>query len=405
VTRPAGSILVRKAKTCPLVLDGGEVKLRLEAERQESGELVHVDWLRFTTFLRNAPLAAAEALFPLPMDQWDETDYRLQQFRAALREVPDPDFAASSQALELAQHVARLLGSDFSVAPEMRKGHDFYRHRWSIERNGAECGWVGFLASGDSPRQQAQSRTIHCNLYGAACTFAATGWNRRLADFIDDCKATITRADLALDFFDGLEGGMARVLADFEAGAMDVCGKRPKPNMVGNWTQAGSERSFYFGSKEAGKQTNVYEKGHQLFGVESGSPWVRAELRYGNKLRELPSDVLRRPGDFFAGASDWHCALLAEAKGRAVPEAIATAPRLAIETVKAEVTRNLRWALNTAAPTIAAAFHHLGDEFLMLVENQKLPGRLRKFSSTELRAAFSSVMGGFSAAGPGPAIA
>ena len=62
--------------------------------------------------------------------------------------------------------------------------------------------------------------------------------------------------------------------------------------MVGDWAN-GHARSFYIGSKEAGKQTNIYEKGDQLFGVETGSKWLRIELRYGNKLRVLSPEMLR----------------------------------------------------------------------------------------------------------------
>lgn len=379
--------------TSALVLDGSEVKLRLTAERARTGSAVHVDWVRFTVLRRNAPFLPVDVLFPLPCAElsiWDE-GYRAQQLDKVLRSIPDPEFDAAAQAMELAKTVAEAMGDDFTVAGEVRKGHDFYRYRWSIERNGAECGWVGFLSSGDSPRQQAQSRTLHCNLWGGACTFAAPGWTDRIAAIVDERDGDLTRIDLALDFFDGFAGGLDGVMADYKAGLCDVGGRRLKSNCLGDWAN-GHERSFYFGSKEAGKQTNVYEKGDQLFGVEAGSPWIRAELRYGNKLRVLSSDLLRRPADFFAGASDWHALMLAKADAIVAPEPVKTTPRLAVETVEAEVTRNLRWAFQTAAPTIAAAFAHLGEDFLELVTNKKLPGRLQKFSRGELDRAFGSAM-------------
>ena len=100
--------------------------------------------------------------------------------------------------------------------------------------------------------------------------------------------------------------------------------------------------------------------------------------------------MLRRPADFFAGASDWHASMLLKADAIVSPEPVKCSGRLASETVEAEVTRNLRWAFQTAAPTIAAAFQNLGDEFLELVSNQKLPGRLQKFSASEIKRAFGS---------------
>lgn len=386
MTRPAKSTLV---------LDGSEVKARLLAERIASRSVVHVDWVRFTCLLRNAPAPDVDDLFPpASTNIWDQ-DSRMAELRRILATLPDADFAASVQAKDLAFEVAQALGADYVVAPEVRKGHDFYRHRWSIERNGVECGWVGYLSSGDSPRQQAQGRTIHCNLYGAACTFAEHGWNHRIASIIETRDGDMTRCDLALDYFDGFAGGMDRVLEEYKTGLCDSGGKRLKCNMLGDWAN-GHARSFYMGSKEAGKQTNIYEKGDQLFGVETGSKWLRIELRYGNKLRVLSPEMLRRPADFFAGASDWHAAMLLEADAIATPEPVKTTPRLALETVEAEVTRSLRWFRDVAAPSCAAALEFLDPEALRsMIFGQKLPGRLQKFSLSEIRAAFAPAFGRF----------
>lgn len=370
-----------RARKSDLVLDGREVAFRLKAERQHSKGLVHVDWVRFTVRVKAQAYRAA----------WcTELPERLEK---ALAELPDAEWAVSVQAQALADEAAQALGPDFTVAQEVRKGHDFYRFRWSIERNGTECGWVGYLASGESPRQKAQAETMHVNLYGTACTFALPGFNHRLADLVRQRDGVLTRVDLALDYFDGISGGMDRVKSDYMAGLMDHYGNRPKCNLVGDWCN-GRARSFYFGSKEAGKQTNVYEKGHQLFGPKDDSPWMRVELRYGNKLRVLDANMLNRPDDFFAGASDWHAAMLREAGARAVPEPVTTTPRLPQQTVLAEVKRNVRWLMDTAAPSLALAFQYLKDlTFLDLVTNQKLPGRLGKFTENEISDAYRKAFG------------
>lgn len=401
----------------PLVLDGSEVKLRLQAERAATGSAVHLDWLRFTVTLRNALKPTVDDLFPkpsesvaylgVPLHDWCQPEHEAVPFRRFADDViweekrqalmrllgtlPDADFAPSVEAKTLADRVAEALGADFSVNPELLKGHDFYRHRFAIVRTstGKECAWVGFLASGTSPHQAAQANTTHVNITGTACTFADTGWPARMAALIEETSAKITRCDLALDFFDGLRGGMTRVLADYEVGLMDVRGKRPSPDMKGNWTSSGHSRSFYFGSKQAGKQTNVYEKGHQLYGPDSANPWLRIEVRYGDKLRVLPVDMLTRPADFFAGASDWHAAMLAEHGAvSAVPEPVHCKPRRALEAVRAEVSRNVRWLLNTAAPSVALAFRHLGDDFLGLVTGKAAPGRLQSFNDAEVGDAY-----------------
>ncbi len=404
MTRPAKSLLNKHSKTCALVLEGSQVKVRLIAERVETGVPVHVDWLRFTCLLRNAPLPGVETLFPVPCKDMELEPLsahersirgaRQMRLRKLLAKLPDADFSPSAQAAELAERISEILGSEFTVAPELRKGHDFYKARWSIEREGVEVAWVGFGASGDSPRQHAQAQTMHANIYGSACTFARPSWRHDMATLIEEVSGTITRCDLALDFFDGLTGGMPRIKAEYEAGLMDSGGKRLKCNMVGDWSECGGKgRSFYVGSKEVGKQTNIYEKGHQLFGEKDDSGWIRAELRLGNKARVLAIDMLRNPADYFAGASDWHAALLREADQHAmlVPEKLPCNPRLPAETIEAEVTRNIRWITEVAAPSLALAFQHLGEnQFLHLVQFKAAPGRLRRFTQSEIARCYSS---------------
>ena len=405
-----------KAKCSPLVLDGNEVKLRLLAERQQSKTPVHIDWVRFTCLLRNVLPSFKKATIhtePRYPSRWGDReafDYFppivqeecIRSFVESFgKDHQDPAFNwPMQQALDLATQICDALGPDFKVSPELKSGQDFYKYRWSITRNETECAWVGFLAAGDSPSKKAQDSTIHANVHGTATTFASPGWNSRIADLIDNHDAKVTRADLALDFFDGLSGGMAGIKQDFEDGLCHSNGRRLKFKMDGDWSNNPQDgRSLYFGSRQAGKITNCYEKGHQLFGFEVGSQWLRVELRYGNKLRVLSSDILRRPADFFAGASDWHASTLRKADSIVSPEPVKCIPRLPQETVKAEVTRNVNWALRVAAPTIAAAFRYLdNDQFLELCnwETKKLPGRLRKFSPVELGRAFSVAMGKFS---------
>ncbi len=398
----------------PLVLEGNEVKLRIQEERAHTGSCVHIDWLRFTFNLRHAPVPSVENLFPPPQkDEFDirselqltADEHRRQSLCRLLRHLPDADFAASTQALEVAQNVCEILGESFTVDPEVKKGHDFYRHRWSILRSGVECGWVGYLSSGDSPRQSAQAKTVHCNLYGVACTFARPGWPESMADYLEEHRGLITRCDLALDFFDGFAGGMERICTDYDSGAMDHLGHRPDHNMVGAWRPGGVGRSFYFGSKAAGKQTNVYEKGVQLYGKKDATNWTRIELRYGNQKRLLRTDMLRRPADFFAGASEWHAAMVSEHGSVAIPEPVKTEPRLPLETLQAECTRNARWFLSTAGKSAALAFLYMDQKTLSdFIENTaELPGRLSKFTRSEVQRVYQTVFTKLSKApGAGP---
>ena len=374
-------------KLSPLVLDGNIVKLRIEAEREFSGNHVHIDWVRFTAQLRNAPIPPVDVLFPRSdVNIWDVQDRNARLVRI-LRDVPDSDWSPAAQAFELAEQTAAALGPDFSVDLEVKKGMDFYKSRWSITLSGVEVGWVGFLASSDSPRKKAQAKTVHASLYGAACTFAQNGWNMALADLVDASKAKLTRADLALDFFDGIDGGIDSVRADYRNGLCNVGGRKLKFSMVGDWENE-HDRSVYIGSRESGKCTNVYEKGDQLYGHQTNNEWIRFELRYGNKLRVLSTDMLRRPDDFFAGASAWHNSVLLRAVESTKPENVTVKPRLQIETVQAECTRNVRWIQQTAASSMAVAFSVMDTEKLWdLIGSAKLPGRLQKFNLSQIKTA------------------
>lgn len=394
------------AKANMLVLDGSEIKFRLEAERTAHKTPVHVDWVRFTCLRRNVVPTFKSLVDCFPsfgsvtfgdMPEKTQREQITKTLKAFELEHQDPFFTnAMREALDLARETCEALGPDFLCNPVLKGGRDFYKYLWSIERNGAECGWVGFLAATTSKSKEAQDNTIHVNLYGAACTFAAHGWNERIADLIDVHAAKLTRADLALDFFDGLPLGrsMDSIRNEWITGAMNSQGKRLKHRMVGGWAcdELGGERSFYVGSKEAGKETNIYEKGDQLFGCEAKNPWVRIELRYGNKLRVLASDMLRRPADFFAGASDWHALQLTQADAVFAAQKVPTQKSLPLQCIEAEVARVFRWAKRTAGPTLTALVRFATEGALSEVtEFHKLPGRLQKFSESEISNAFASI--------------
>lgn len=372
-----------------LVLDGETVKLRLLAERQETKNAVHVDWVRFTTHVRNAEWPKVESGVS---EYWETVHFDNMSNRQKMDRVSrgsmkfdDSEFFVSAQAFELANQTAKSLGSAFSVEADPRRGMDFYKYRWCIVLNETEVGWVGFLSSSDSPRQKSQADTIHVNIMGTACTFADAGWRDRVADLVDQNDAVLTRADLALDFFDGYESGIEQVRLDYRAGLTNVGGRKLKFNMVGDW-ENGAERSIYLGSREAGKVTNIYEKGDQLFGVKANSDWLRFELRYGNKLRVLSSDMLRRPDDFFAGASDWHQSVLMQAHSEFAAQKVPCVQRLPIETIQAECVRNLRWVRNTAAASFAILVDAIDPEYLWeMLGHTKLPGRLKKFSLEQIK--------------------
>jgi phage replication initiation protein len=378
--------------------DGDTIRLRLQAHRIFSKSSVSIDWWRASFFRRNLPPPSIDALFPRPSSfaglTEDAIALAIEEGRFPIKDFNDIDvFEATQQAYHLAKQVAAILGKQFSVSSHPLKGMDFYKYRFSILLNDTECGWVGYLAASNSPHQLAQNNTIHVNLYGMACTFADFGWNLVLADFVDKHAAKQTRCDFALDRFDGVQGGIERINQQYKDGLCNVGGRKLKCNLVGDWNN-GHDRSLYIGSRVSGKITNVYEKGDQLYGEKFGSDWLRIELRYGNQVRVLPTDMLRRPADFFAGASDWHAQILLEADlsdALVVAAPVPRLPRLEIETVKAECARSISWLNQTAGPSLALAIQYLDEsELRRLCMNRKLPGRLSKFSRSDIQKQMSS---------------
>lgn len=364
-----------------LVFQAGQVKARIHAEKLKNPSYVHIDWLRFTIYTQHAP--APEVCFPPPSDFYEE--------------IPDEHYGVSSQAAQIAFDVADILGPGFKADLTPQKGRDFYAWRYDILREGHPVGWVGFLSNSQGLRGSAQAKTIHVNLEGMACTFAGSGWRDSMADYIDEHRGLLTRIDLAVDFFDGIKGGIERIPDQYKAGLMDHLGQRPSHKLEGTWNcddrSPNKGRSYYIGSRQAGKQTNIYEKGLKEFGHKSGNPWVRFELRYGNQKRVLSTDMLRRPADFFAGASDWHLSILKEANVQAIPQQTPREKALPVQTIEAEVERNARWFLSTAGASFRLAFQYLEENKLvdLLDDASAIPGRLKKFSEQELKKAYSTV--------------
>lgn len=406
-----------KRKTDLVLVNNHEIKVRLHAAKVQEWSYIHIDWLRFTVNRRHAPIPTVELLFPQPVsaydyiaekDGWSEAQKadasahikaRRQQIVNWLRDMPDPDYQASSQAYTLAEEVADILGPDFMADTLIQRGKDFYRFRIDILRKGHPVGWVGFLSNGGGKRAENQNNTLHVNLEGMACTFAKRGWSDVMADYIEEHRGSITRIDLAADFMQGMNDKghgdiFKRFFVEYESGLMDHLGHRPDSDVSGDHLSKKKGRSFYLGSRAGGKLTNIYEKGKQLFGKEDDSQWIRVELRYGNQKRLLPVDMLRRPVDFFAGASEWHASIVRELGAQPMPEPVTCEKQVQVQTVAAEVTRNVRWFMNTAGASAVLALKNLPMNLLDSLCSEyeaKLPNRLKKFGLVEIEQAYQTV--------------
>ena len=141
--------------------------------------------------------------------------------------------------------------------------------------------------------------TMMLDLTGKGCSFVRDWY--AVHSTLQDFDARITRVDTALDLFEGAS------LEDFNAmyfeGQFNSGGRIPSRR----WYEVGDMhspfaggRTLYLGKKANGKELCIYEKGKQL--GDPDSEWIRVEIRFGNRDRVIPHEVVLDPTRFFAGA-------------------------------------------------------------------------------------------------------
>lgn len=381
------------------VLQGQRVKFTLEAIEQANPNRVRVDWLRFTVPVDSFMVSFAP--------EFSAFDLEARSFEAAARDegvwrAQDASPELSSMAVQIttgqgvvsrsAQSVAKQAAAQlveriglFSIGEPEASGMDFYAARCAVVYEGATVGYV--LAGGKSDSQR---HTVHVNLFGSACLHLAPVHLERIAQWIDQLGGWITRADLALDVWHGLD--VTEVREAWIDGEFDVRGKRPGQKEHGSWT-SGHSRTFEVGNRGTGKLMRAYEKGDELFGHEANDPWVRLEVELRNSHRIVETDVIRRPADYFAGAYPYCAAFLARLDLGVSPQSIPTHAEVKDKTAEAAVTRVVRWIANTAAPALAAVWNLGGDMVAEVIEkNQhRQARRLAGFSPADIQAAFHQV--------------
>jgi phage replication initiation protein len=126
----------------------------------------------------------------------------------------------------------------------------------------------------------------------------------KLAELGAKAGARITRVDLAADDFSG-QFSVHRARCIYNKGGFQGKGKAhgsmPKFTEIKSGRGAESHgKTFYVGDRKNGKMLRVYEKG--LKDDPTRPNWVRWEVQFGNKDRELPWSMLSDPASYFLGA-------------------------------------------------------------------------------------------------------
>lgn len=155
----------------------------------------------------------------------------------------------------------------------------------------AECGSIAYGGEAQRGRWLFQ-------LTGKGCGLVAD-WDG-LTELLEGLGAKLTRVDLAVDFLEGEhtveEACVMHRQGEFATGK----GRPPSSSVDGDWLDGVHGRTVNIGRTGNGKTLCVYEKGKQL--GDLASPWVRFEVRLGNRDREIPFETLTAPTRFFCGA-------------------------------------------------------------------------------------------------------
>lgn len=240
-----------------LVLEDGKV-LEIPARRGYGDSAAFVDWVNFTV---------NESAF---------------QTRKA-------GFTDAEVLAECSMVLHGILG--FGITESMHRKLNFY-----------DCGYIlgdclGTVSHGGN------GGGVLVQIGGEGCAAALPGWEKRLFDFLEKSHAKLTRIDCA---FDDYAGGMTvddlSFLHDWNLfKPIGSGGRPPMCEMRGDWKNPnGAGRTFYVGTRESGKFFRGYEKGRQL--GDKDSEWVRMELEFKSVNRELPYDMLLKPGAYLAAA-------------------------------------------------------------------------------------------------------
>jgi len=339
-----------------LVIEGGRLKVlcqrrQLEAKAQNG---VVVDYFRFTVKRQNLPLETSA-----------------DHGAIVLKTVPK-DTDDQSLARWFAHVFAQLLG--YTVGMD-RPGRDYYEFTTTIDNA------FGHEVASVSAGGESQRGTICFTLKGEGCTMARPGWEKRVHDYFGPMLPTITRIDLAKDFFEG-ETNVEECVGLYKAHEFSYRNRKPKYTTHGCWDIGaldedgmpirGHSRTFQVGKRDSGKLFRGYEKGHQFALMDS--KWFRAEVELRNVNRVIPWDALTFGAEYFAGSYPAMQLLC----NRETATKITTATKVG----EASAQRVVNWVKRVVAPTLVQISSVMeNDDWLVgLVVDQhhrRVPRRLR----------------------------
>lgn len=209
--------------------------------------------------------------------------------------------------------------------------------------------------------------TMCVDLSGKGCALVSD-WQAVYAT-MQDLDARITRADTALDLMEGFTLDQFDDL--YRAGEFNCGGRIPtRRYMEGGHSGDlhANGRTMYLGKKANGKELCIYEKGKQL--GDPSSEWLRIEIRFGNRDRVIPHDIVLNPTTYFAGGF-----IALEQLVDSIKTKIKTEQRDIVVEERTIVLKRLTHYLTAAyGKTLYQLAHELKMDYQALYEMLHVPG-------------------------------
>ena len=238
-------------------------------------------------------------------------------------------------------------------AVEQRRG--LFGFRYSA-RFGDGAGMLAW--GGDSQRGR-----VYFSLMGQGCSMVKD-WSE-LAEWLETHRATIKRADVAYDDFEGKLVSIAWAVDQYKGEGFNAGGRKPTHAVFGDWLEGEAStkgRTLGIGNRASGKYARIYEKGKQL--GETTSAWTRIEVEWRAQDRFIPFDILTRPGHYLAGAYPCLEFLTEE---QSTIKTIAKAGQIAYDTAVENAKRH-------CGKTVNLMLDVLGGDFGEVVNSLMRPG-------------------------------
>ena len=162
----------------------------------------------------------------------------------------------------------------------------------------ADIEGIGLIAWGG----ERQRGTVHFSMMGGGCSTIHD--MQGLQHWLQKHQAKLKRVDVAHDDFEGHHYSIQWAIKQYHAGGFNAGGRRPKHQCFGAWLDDEKNDckglTLAIGNRASGKYCRIYQKGKQL--GDAFSDWTRLEVEWRDQDRDIPYDILTKPGQYLAGA-------------------------------------------------------------------------------------------------------